>query len=86
LTSGKSSCQAAEPVAMARSKFSEFIGAPTRNKSSRRGWHGHLVARRSIPAMRRIDAVLFTGSPPLMVHFIAPRGPETSKLFTGTIL
>ena len=30
------------------------------------------LAQRSFRAMRRADAVLFTGSPPLMVHFIAP--------------
>jgi hypothetical protein len=31
-----------------------------------------LLLRAAFPAMRRSDAILFTGSPPLMVHFIAP--------------
>jgi hypothetical protein len=30
------------------------------------------LLRAALPAMRRADAVLFTGSPPLMLHFIAP--------------
>jgi hypothetical protein len=45
-----------------------------------------LLLAAAFRATRRTDAILFTGSPPLMVHFIAPRGPGTSKLFTGTIL
>src|SRR5262249_18484232 len=31
-----------------------------------------LLLRAGFGAMRRADAVLFTGSPPLMLHFIAP--------------
>src|SRR5262249_9763609 len=31
-----------------------------------------LLLNAAFPAMRRSDAILFTGSPPLMVHFIAP--------------
>jgi hypothetical protein len=31
-----------------------------------------LLLSAAFPAMRRSDAILFTGSPPLMVHFIAP--------------
>ena len=31
-----------------------------------------LLLRGAFSAMRRADAVLFTGSPPLMLHFIAP--------------
>jgi hypothetical protein len=31
-----------------------------------------ILLRAAFPVMRRADAVLFTGSPPLMVHFIAP--------------
>ena len=31
-----------------------------------------LLLRAAFGAMRRADAVLFTGSPPLMLHFIAP--------------
>jgi hypothetical protein len=31
-----------------------------------------LLLAAAFPAVRRADAVLFTGSPPLMVHFIAP--------------
>jgi hypothetical protein len=30
------------------------------------------LLRTALPAMRQADAVLFTGSPPLMVHFITP--------------
>lgn len=31
-----------------------------------------ILLKASFPVMRRADAVLFTGSPPLMLHFIAP--------------
>jgi hypothetical protein len=38
-----------------------------------------LLLRAAFPAMRRSDAILFTGSPPLMVHFIAPLNLLLSK-------
>ena len=77
LTSGQSSRQAAEPVGEGSLKSSESIGAATRNRSSCHGWSGRLCSNvlllgAAFRAMRRADAVLFTGSPPLMLHFIAP--------------
>ena len=46
-------------------------------KVRRHGWSGRLLSNVlllgvALQAMRRADAVLFTGSPPLMLHFIAP--------------
>ena len=63
--------------AMARLRCFASIAAPTRNRNSWRGWSGRwsrtcCCSAQHFRAMRRADAVLFTGSPPLMVHFIAP--------------
>src|SRR5438094_450822 len=77
LTSGKSSCQAAEPVG---------DGSLTVVRIHRRSYKKQRFVSRLVwtavsnvvllgaafRAMRGADAVLFTGSPPLMVHFIAP--------------
>jgi hypothetical protein len=77
LTSGKSSCRAADPVG---------DGSLTVVRIHRRTYKKQRFASRLIwtaisnvvllgaafGPMRRADAVLFTGSPPLMLHFIAP--------------
>jgi len=77
LTSGQSSCQSAEPVGK---------GTLEVIRVNRRTYQRHKFASRlawtvlsnvmllfaALRAMCRADAVLFTGSPPLMLHFIAP--------------
>jgi hypothetical protein len=77
LTSGQSSRHAAEPVC---GGFVEVV------RVHRRAYQKHKFAARLVwtilsnvlllgaafSTMRRADAVLFTGSPPLMLHFIAP--------------
>jgi hypothetical protein len=76
-TSGKTSCIAAGPTGdgslevlrihrrtYAKQKFvSRLVWTVASNM---------LLLAAAFRAMRRADAVLFTGSPPLMVHFIAP--------------
>src|SRR5262245_54938308 len=77
LTSGSSSRQAAEPVG---NGSLEVIRTHRRayNKQkfvARLVWtmvSNVLLLAAAFRTMRRADAVLFTGSPPLMVHFIAP--------------
>jgi hypothetical protein len=77
LTSGRSNRQAAEPVGLGTL---EVIRAHRRTYqrqkfASRLVWtivSNLLLLGAAFRAMRRADALLFTGSPPLMVHFIAP--------------
>jgi hypothetical protein len=77
LTSGKSSCKAAEPIAYGSLEVIR-VHRKTYQKQkfvSRLAWtvvSNILLLGAAFRAMRRADAVLFTGSPPLMLHFIAP--------------
>src|SRR6516164_4821573 len=77
LTSGESSHQAAEPVGEGSVEVLRVHrGTYQKQKfASRLVWtvlSNLLLLRTAFPAMRRADTVLFTGSPPLMLHFIAP--------------
>ena len=77
LSSGKSSCQAAEPIGEGSLKVLRVHRATYKKQKfvARVVWtvvSNVLLLGASFRAMRRADAVLFTGSPPLMVHFIAP--------------
>jgi hypothetical protein len=77
LTSGKSSCQAAEPVGNGSLKVVRIHRRSYKKQrfASRLVWtavSNVVLLGAAFGAMRRADAVLFTGSPPLMVHFIAP--------------
>ena len=63
--------------AMARSRCFASIAAPIKKQKfvARLIWtvvSNVLLLGAAFKAMRRADAVLFTGSPPLMLHFIAP--------------
>jgi hypothetical protein len=77
LTSGQSSRQAAEPVG--EGSF-EVIRVHRRTYqkqkfASRVAWtlcSNVMLLGAAFKAMRRADAILFTGSPPLMLHFITP--------------
>jgi len=77
LTSGESSYRAAEPVG-AGSVAVLRIHRRTYKKqkfASRLAWtivSNLLLLNAAFSSMRRADAILFTGSPPLMLHFIAP--------------
>jgi hypothetical protein len=77
LTSGESSYQTAEPVG-AGSVAVLRIHRRTYKKqksASRLVWtvvSNLLLLNAAFSSMRRADAVLFTGSPPLMLHFVAP--------------
>jgi hypothetical protein len=77
LTSGPSNRQAAEPVGNGSLEVLR-IHRHTYNKQkfvARLVWtvvSNVLLLAASFRAIRRADAVLFTGCPPLMVHFIAP--------------
>jgi hypothetical protein len=77
LTSASSSRQAAEPVGNGSLEVIR-IHRHAYNKQkfvARLLWtmvSNVLLLAAAFRAMRRADAVLFTGSPPLMVHFIAP--------------
>jgi hypothetical protein len=77
LTSGNSHREAAEKVGQGALEVMR-VHRPTykkQNFASRLVWtvlSNVLLLRAALPAMRRADAVLFTGSPPLMLHFIAP--------------
>src|SRR5438046_7712510 len=77
LTSSSSSRQATEPVGQGTLEVIR-VHRRTYNKhkfASRLVWtifSNVLLLGAAFRAMRRADAVLFTGSPPLMVHFIAP--------------
>ena len=77
LTSGQSSRQTAEPVG---NGFVEVVRVHRRTYrkqkfAARLLWtilSNVLLLGAAFGAIRRADAVLFTGSPPLMLHFIAP--------------
>jgi hypothetical protein len=77
LTSGKSSRQAAEPIGDGSLEVLRIHRRTYKKQkfTSRLIWtvaSNVLLLAGAFRAMRRADAVLFTGSPPLMLHFIAP--------------
>jgi hypothetical protein len=77
LTSGKTSCQAVEPIGDGSLEVLRIHRRTYKKQkfASRLVWtvaSNILLLAAAFRAMRRSDAVLFTGSPPLMVHFIAP--------------
>ncbi len=77
LTSGKSNRQAAEPVGDGSLEVLRIHRQTYKKQKfvARLVWtvvSNMLLLAAAFTAMRRADAVLFTGSPPLMVHFIAP--------------
>jgi hypothetical protein len=77
LTSGESSHQVAEPIGEGSVEVLRVHRRTYQKQkfASRLVWtivSNLLLLRSALLAMRRADAVLFTGSPPLMVHFIAP--------------
>jgi hypothetical protein len=77
LTSGKSSCEAAEPIGEGSLEVVRVHRRTYQKQKfvSRLVWtvvSNVLLLGAAFRAMRRADAVLFTGCPPLMVHFIAP--------------
>jgi hypothetical protein len=77
LTSNEASRDAAKPVGPGIAEVLR-VHRPTYQKQkfvARIGWtlaSNVMLLKAAFPAMRRADAVLFTGSPPLMLHFIAP--------------
>jgi Glycosyl transferase 4-like domain len=77
LTSGNSKCEPQMPVGMATVELIA-VHRPKYQKErfvSRMLWtviSDVLLLKAAFGAMRRADVVLFTGSPPLMLHFIAP--------------
>jgi hypothetical protein len=77
LTSGKSSQQQAEPVDAGSVEVIRVHRRTYQKQkfAARVVWtvaSNILLLWAAFGAMRRADAVLFTGSPPLMLHFIAP--------------
>jgi hypothetical protein len=77
LTSGKTSCQATEPIGDGSLEVRRIHRRTYKKQkfASRLVWtvaSNILLLAAAFRAMRRSDAVLFTGSPPLMLHFIAP--------------
>jgi hypothetical protein len=77
LTSGKTSCKSAEPIGDGSLEVLRIHRRTYKKQkfASRLAWtvaSNVLLLGAAFSAMRRSDAVLFTGSPPLMVHFIAP--------------
>ena len=77
LTSGQSNRQAAEPVGDGSLEVLRIHRHTYKKQKfvARLVWtvvSNVLLLGAAFTAMRRADAVLFTGSPPLMVHFIAP--------------
>jgi len=77
LTSGESNRQAVEPVGDGTLEVMRVHRRTymKQNFTARVVWtvaSNLLLLRAAFGAMRRADAVLFTGSPPLMLHFIAP--------------
>ena len=77
LTSGTSRQEAAEPIGEGTLEIIR-VRRPTYEKqrlAERLIWtivSNLLLVKAAFGSMRRADAVLFTGSPPLMLHFIAP--------------
>ena len=77
LTSGKSSREVAVPVGEGELEVVRIHRRTYQKQKfvARLAWtvgSNLLLLRGAFGAMRRADAVLFTGSPPLMLHFIAP--------------
>jgi hypothetical protein len=77
LTSGPSNRQAAEPVGDGSLEVLRIHRHTYKKQKflARLIWtvvSNILLLNAAFRAMRRSDAILFTGSPPLMVHFIAP--------------
>jgi hypothetical protein len=77
LTSGPSNRQAPEPVGDGSLEVLRMHRRTYKKQKflARVIWtvvSNMLLLSAAFPAMRRSDAILFTGSPPLMVHFIAP--------------
>jgi hypothetical protein len=77
LTSGKTSCKASEPIGEGSLEVLRIHRRTYRKQkfASRLVWtvgSNVLLLGAALRAMRRSDVILFTGSPPLMVHFIAP--------------
>ena len=77
LTSGPSQRQAAEPVGDGSVEVLRIHRHTYKKQKfvARLAWtvvSNILLLSAAFRAMRRADAVLFTGSPPLMLHFIAP--------------
>ena len=77
LTSGQSSRQAAEPIGEGSLEVIRVHRRTYQKQKfvARLVWtvlSNVLLLGVALRAMRRADAVLFTGSPPLMLHFIAP--------------
>jgi hypothetical protein len=77
LTSGESSHQTAEPVGDGSLEVVRVHRRIYQKQkfAARLAWtilSNLLLISAAFSAMRRADTVLFTGSPPLMVHFIAP--------------
>jgi hypothetical protein len=77
LTSGQSNRQSAEPVGKGALEVIRIHRRtyPRHKFVSRLAWtivSNVLLLAAAFKAMRGADAVLFTGSPPLMLHFIAP--------------
>ena len=78
LTSGPSNRQAAEPIGDGSLEIIRVHRRSYKKQKfiARLVWTVALesccCSRAAFPAMRRADTVLFTGSPPLMLHFIAP--------------
>jgi hypothetical protein len=77
LTSGESNCQAATPVGDGSLEVVRVHRRSYRKErfTARLAWtilSNLFLIRAAFRAMLRADTVLFTGSPPLMVQFIAP--------------
>jgi hypothetical protein len=77
LTSGESNCQPAEPIGEGSLEVIRVHRRTYQKQkfASRLVWTilaNVMLLGAAFSAMRRADAVLFTGSPPLMLHFIAP--------------
>ena len=77
LTSGESTLDPAKRVGQGTIEIIR-VHRPTYDKQSFRSriiwtvFSNLLLLRAAFGALRRADAVIFTGSPPLMLHFIAP--------------
>jgi hypothetical protein len=84
LTSGEPRREAAEPIGEGALEVIQ-IRRPTYEKqrlAERLLWtivSNLLLVKAAFGSIRRADAVLFTGSPPLMLHFIAPLNLITRK-------
>jgi hypothetical protein len=77
LTSGKSNRQASEPIGKGSLEVIRVHRRtyPKQKFASRLVWtilSNVMLLGAAFGAMRRADTVLFTGSPPLMLHFIVP--------------